>query len=339
MAELLIASTFELQQCRFSTRLSTVVASGPRRVALIIHNSVHNAVCRLRKLTRTVIAVSITQHEEKRSNMLVSGRVRSHFRQAATDVNVASIERFWESEGFVRGEPGASVDSSERRREWRAFEAGVDWSSEAQVARVMRVYESVVAASGEDRRAEHEAVLSLDGWRLSDRGTIVLAGAAVPGFRGLVALRDRGGIEDAFARVTMSMGVNPAGCIGASKELIEATAKTVLTEVGDSWTERDDVHELVARVQKRLGLHPTSISSTQRDDAIAVASKRILGGLSAIALGVSDLRNHGGSGHGRVGSPIVSERHARLAVGAAHTWCELVLATYSDPSAPWKRAA
>jgi len=81
---------------------------------------------------------------------------------------------------------------------------------------------------------------------------------------------------------------DPAGAIGAAKQLVEATAKVVLTErrlpvAGDA-------------AQQALHLHPSSILPG-RDSSEAV--KKILGGVSSIAVGVAELRNRGyGSGHG-----------------------------------------
>lgn len=67
--------------------------------------------------------------------------------------------------------------------------------------------------------------------------------------------------------------------------------------------------------------------------------KKILGGLSSAAVGVAELRNRGyGSGHGPLSRPVgLHARHAYLAVGAAHTWCQMMLDTMADPDAPWCR--
>lgn len=68
--------------------------------------------------------------------------------------------------------------------------------------------------------------------------------------------------------------------------------------------------------------------------------KKILGGVSAIAIGVAELRNRGyGTGHGAAGERTgLGDRHAHLAVNAALTWCQLMLDTLADPMAPWKGA-
>nr|WP_279629210.1 abortive infection family protein [Amycolatopsis thailandensis] len=83
-----------------------------------------------------------------------------------------------------------------------------------------------------------------------------------------------------------------------------------------------------------LQLHPTSVTpGPDSSDAV----KKILGSASGVALGVNELRNLTGTGHGpgtrRVG---LRPRHAQLAVNAALTWCQLMLDTLTDPDAPWR---
>ncbi|MET8361329.1 abortive infection family protein [Micromonospora sp. NPDC005171] len=69
------------------------------------------------------------------------------------------------------------------------------------------------------------------------------------------------------------------------------------------------------------------------------AIKRLLGSVSGIAIGLAELRNRGyGTGHGPATAPVgLGPRHARLAVNAAFTWCQLMLDTLADPKAPWRK--
>ncbi|NJP90904.1 abortive infection family protein [Nonomuraea sp. FMUSA5-5] len=152
-------------------------------------------------------------------------------------------------------------------------------------------------------------------------------------------LSDPSGIQAELERIRRSVAEHPDDAIGAAKQLIEATAKIVLKERGESLSDHDDLADLVKRSQQSLLLHPRQSPSLSNPDA-AGAVKRILGGLSSIALGVTELRNQYGSGHGRLSAPTgLSPRHARLAVNAASTWCEVMLETLADPSAPWRSAS
>jgi Abortive infection C-terminus len=95
---------------------------------------------------------------------------------------------------------------------------------------------------------------------------------------------------------------------------------------------------LFRRRRWALRVHPTTaVPSPDGSDAV----KRILGGITTVASGVAELRNRGyGTGHGRSRPPAgLSARHAHLAVGAVRLWCEFMLDTLGDPSAPWRKNA
>ena len=122
--------------------------------------------------------------------------------------------------------------------------------------------------------------------------------------------------------------------LGSSKELLETVAKFVLREVGEEPPGKFPA--LLARALEVLGLHPKAASGSS--DEIVSATRKILGGLQQIGLGVNELRNDYGTGHGRA-EPLVrlNLRHARLAAGAAVVLATTMLDTYDDPSAPWRR--
>ena len=81
---------------------------------------------------------------------------------------------------------------------------------------------------------------------------------------------------------------DPGGTAGASKELMEATAKAVLDELGIAYTDREDSSALASRAQQRLGLGAAEVDAGV-DDAPSI--RRILGGLSSITKGIDELRN------------------------------------------------
>jgi hypothetical protein len=153
--------------------------------------------------------------------------------------------------------------------------------------------------------------------------------------KSLAVLRDAAMILDSFARIDRALPGDPAQAIGSAKELVEATAKTVLLELGVPFDGRTaQLPSLVDAAQRALLLHPQQ-HALGPDGTNSV--KRILGGLMTIALGLGELRNDGwGTGHAahRVG---LRPRHAHLAVNVAQTWRRLVLDTLADPEAPWRR--
>lgn len=240
----------------------------------------------------------------------------------------------WEAEGFVPSN-SAQLEQGERRTLWRTYEDSVDWTRADQVARAIRVFESAILDTPDEYLIRLRRALAQDGWEIDDNRRIRRVDSPLRELSGIKGLKDPGGILDAFHRAELLIDQNPAGVVGASKELIEATAKTILSELGEAADSKADIPDLVAKVQKRLGLHPAGLEGPS---AAVAASKKILGGASQIALGVNELRNKGGgAGHGQHAAPRLSPRHARLALNAARTWCELVLDTYTDERAPWRR--
>ena len=261
---------------------------------------------------------------------LMSRRIRRHFRDLAAFSTSRKIVSAWRDEGFAPSGVGIE-EQGVRRTVWRDYEESVDWSDRNHVRRAVSVMETLILHEPEENLDHHRAVLERDGWTLDGKRRLAKQSGDAH-LSGLGALRDPGGILDALARAIHLLEPNPAGCVGAAKDLIEATAKTVLEQTGAGWSDKDKLPGLIARAQRTLGLHPATVDISRKS---AEATKQILGGLSAIAVGIDMLRNSEGSGHGRSTAPKLSPRHARLAFNAARTWCELVLDTFSDPAAPW----
>jgi hypothetical protein len=269
---------------------------------------------------------------------LVSKATRRALRGLATEMYVKAIEGLWQDQGFVPVSDFLYEDSSVRRTTFEAYAAGVDWTDVAQVERALRVFESQLRwlARQEWHRPssldEVRELLDDDGFELDERCQI--RWRRPPALEATLAgLSDPSGIRAELERIRRALPDDPAG---AAKQLVEATAKVVLTErrlpvAGDA-----KIPELVKAAQQALHLHPSSILPGP-DSSEAV--KKILGGVSSIAVGVAELRNRGyGSGHGQASTPTgLSPRHAHLAVNAAITWCHLLLDTLADPTAPWRR--
>lgn len=270
---------------------------------------------------------------------LISGRIRTAFRDLASNHFVLrQIDSLWQAEGFAHG--GYEVLGGERVSLWRAYEAVADWTNPEHVARVMRVYEVVLSEHVSDETRDRLTVtLNRDGWRVDEYHRIVPIDdtrAAVAPLSGLGALRTTEGIEEAFNRLGLLLDGDPAGVIGAAKELLEATAKTVLDHLGIAYTDREDFSALLPRAQAALGLGAAGVDGSI-DSAPSI--RRILGGLASIAQGIDELRNAEGGGHGRVRATRLTTRHARLVVNSARAWCEIVLDTLGDPEAPWQRSS
>jgi hypothetical protein len=96
--------------------------------------------------------------------------------------------------------------------------------------------------------------------------------------------------------------------LASTKELLETTAKVVLTRVGKSPPAKFPA--LVTIAFEALQLHPKTnpASGTRMEEPV----RKILGGTLQIVLGIDELRNTYGTGHGRIEPARLSVRHARL---------------------------
>lgn len=115
--------------------------------------------------------------------------------------------------------------------------------------------------------------------------------------------------------------------IGIAKELIESCCKHILEAKNKNYNNYD-MPTLVKETLKELKLTPDDI---EEDKRISKPSKKILGSLSRIAHGMTELRNYFGDGHGKgISFKPLPPRYAKLAVGAASTWVNFVFETFKE---------
>ncbi len=263
-----------------------------------------------------------------------------------TDSTWTKIDTAFRDEGFSPVDSDAlNGDSSVRRKRTQEYLNAVDWTKPAEVERALRAFERLLvdvrpddiygsskAWDGFVRNMQH------DGYEVTDAGHVNPVGSAPWWDSGiLAALRSPEAIVDQLERIRTGLGSDPALAVGSAHDLIESTAKTVLSERGIAWNDRkDDLPALVNRAQDALGLRAVTAAAGP-DGSEQV--RRILGASTSIAIGVGELRNRYGTGHGRHGQSGLKPRHARLAVHAAMTWCLLMLDTLQDSDAPWHSGA
>ena len=141
-------------------------------------------------------------------------------------------------------------------------------------------------------------------------------------------------LREHLVRLERGLEDDPAAVIGSSKELIESVCKLALQRLEIEYDEKADVPVLVKTTLKALKLHPDAVAPTA---PAAAAVQRILGSLASMAVGVAELRNEIGTGHGRATALALTERHGHLAAGAATTFVRLLIETLEDPRAPWRQ--
>jgi hypothetical protein len=236
----------------------------------------------------------------------VSKATRRALRGLATEMEVKAIEELWQDQGFVPVSELHYEDSSMRPTTFESYAAGVDWTDVTQVERALRAFESQLRwLARQDwhrpsRFDEIRELLDEDGFALDEHCRIHWW--RPPALETTLAgLTDPSGIRAELERIRRALPNDPAGAIGAAKQLVEATAKVVLSVRGLPVDADAKVPELVKAAQQALGLHP---SSTTAGPDSSEAVKKILGGVSSIAIGVAELRNRGyGSGHGQASTP------------------------------------
>jgi len=142
---------------------------------------------------------------------------------------------------------------------------------------------------------------------------------------------DPGYVAQQITRMEAAVANDPALAIGTAKELVETCCKTILQARRIQFGKSADLSELVKLTIKGLELTPDDIPDKAK---AADTMKRLLSNLATITKGVSELRNHYGTGHGKTaGSKGLGPRHAKLAVGAASTLAVFLAETHNEK--PW----
>jgi hypothetical protein len=251
---------------------------------------------------------------------LISRTTRGLFRDLMTSSTVGRIGAAFQDEGFAPSSDCTYDDSSVRRILTQQYLEAVDWTDINHIDRVLRVFERLITDLGIEAQYTRNFFNALrrDGYITDeDTGHIRHAG---PQFAPASPnnLADPSAIRLQLARIQRAITDDPALAVGSAKELIESTAKVVLTERGKTISDKADLPELVRDAQQALGLHPSS-ATLGPDGGGAV--KKILGSVCGIAIGLAELRNRGyGTGHGPATSLVgLGARHAHLAVNAAFT--------------------
>ena len=114
-------------------------------------------------------------------------------------------------------------------------------------------------------------------------------------------------ISKQYLRIRSSIeNDDPALTIGTSKEMLETVLKAILDELGQHYTRNDDIPRLLKEVQKHLGIDPNS-ESAKVDEIL----RRTLNNFGQIVVGVTEMRNLAGTGHGKTSMPDVDRERPR----------------------------
>jgi hypothetical protein len=231
-----------------------------------------------------------------------------------------------------------------RRTLVAAIDSTIDFSAPAEAQRYLRVVERFLEQLADTaKRTDHPWAQQMGTKILRElaRADIVpdardrlLLPSRVATSRTLASAADETGIRLAITGLERA-GIEPEERIGLAKELVEATVKFALDQLGETYSRSADLGDLTKQLHGRLKMDPAGVAPTAKGAATIV---RVLGGLANIPAGLAELRNEGyGTGHGRaMRIPGIKERHADLAARSAIAYATFVLDTVNDPGAPWR---
>lgn len=187
------------------------------------------------------------------------------------------------------------------------------------------------------------------GWTLVERETLArgvryrvepwdpLFHRAERSLRTSAAILSSAWMHQEIERIEAAIDTDPALAIGTAKEMVETCCKHIADALKLELPPNPDITVLVKAVLKSLRLVPEGIPQSAKG---ADSVKRTLSNLSQITQGLAEIRSLYGTGHGRAsGHQGLSARHARLAVGAAATFVDFLVATLKARSAEADKAA
>jgi hypothetical protein len=272
---------------------------------------------------------------------LVSGNTRLALREYFVGTTLATVADAFEAAGIRCDRDFDPLVSGQRRALVEQFYHSLDFGRWNDVRKLLAVFEHVldnleIQASTDqpyqDPSAKQELdkllrCLRRDGFEWDDGRLVPPADMiTISTVHDAIAGLDAPELNRQIARLRDSVNDDPGLAVGTAKEMLETTCKTILEncdiEVDASW----DVGELLKRTRKELKLLPDDIPAAARG---AETIKRLLSNLGQVGVGLSELRNLYGSGHGRSGyAKGLTPRHARLAVGAVSTLVLFLFETY-----------
>ncbi|MBA4313602.1 MAG: hypothetical protein C0417_13335 [Chlorobiaceae bacterium] len=270
---------------------------------------------------------------------LISKKTRSEFQEFLVSTTIREIKRYFDNHDIQFTQlPAEKLPSGQRRRQVAQYYASVDWTNTKQVRQVINVYADILSdltGTTDSWNANIRQtwidkltkVLFKDGYQF-DNGKISIVGQVVSfdNLENATDLLDKGHFQEYIERIKKSIDQDPGLAIGSTKELVEATLKTILTELKTPADKDDDIPKLLKQVQKALDLVPDDVDDAKKGADII---KVLLSNLGQVVIKVAELRNLYGTGHGKDKKRKgLNERHARLTVGAGVTLATFLLETF-----------
>jgi hypothetical protein len=248
------------------------------------------------------------------------------FREWLVGWTLRTIADAFNAQGFVPANlDDSALPGGQRRNLVECFYANIDLKNPDHVRRLIAVYEEILfVAPAEFEQGKQKLIrrLERDGFEFKD--------GRIRGLRQAIEVIPKVGLDtehlDVYLeRIKNSVESDPELAIGSAKDLLEGTLKSILSGLKQTGYERDEIPVLLKKAQLGLELAPDQVDGSRKG---VETIKRTLSNLGSIVVGVFELRNLYGSGHGQSKRRTVDPRLARLVVGAAGTLCRFLLETY-----------
>lgn len=269
---------------------------------------------------------------------LISKATRRAFEQHLVENGVLrQIHELFDDAGIPQAAiPADRLPGGQRRALITQYYASVDWTSTADVRKVLRVFERILcgAAPGPFAQEPSDAFQKLtstllrDGFAFEGTGAdghiVSRTGVDLAHVAAATDLVDRATLRDQIRRIEQSIEADPGQAIGSAKELAETAAKHVLEQYDEDPDAYDTFPRLIKAAIGKLDLSSEPLAEAKKG---STALAMLIGGLGQIAEGTATLRNLYGTGHGRTRRDGAEGRHARLVVGACASLAAFLLET------------
>ena len=277
---------------------------------------------------------------------LISKKTRGEFEDYFNSRTLREIDRYFENYGLVTKLLSDSQPLGQRRTLVREYYAAIDWTNRKQIKQVLNVFADILSELESDgkevnaysangsRKQFDKLSLSLkrDGYIFEENSLIstnpVVADniADFEIIENATDLLDKGHFQEYVDRIRKSVDEDTSLAIGSTKELVEATLKTILDRLEIGFDKNDDIPKLLKNVQKALELVPDEVDESKKGSEII---KVLLNNLGQVVIKIAELRNLYGTGHGKEYKRNgLNERHAKLVVGAGVTLSAFLLETF-----------
>lgn len=269
---------------------------------------------------------------------IISKKTRNEFLEFLTSKTLREITIYFDNHDIFLSEKSQGIiDWWQRRTLITQYYASIDWWNAYQIKKLIGVYEEILNDLEEPNLwdSDYNALnltrlskfLLRDGYIFKNHK--LEKTSSIENFEALenaTSLLDKTHFHEYLERIKKSVDTDPGLAIGSTKELIESTLKTILTQSKIDFEKNDDIPKLLKTVQKTLELIPDWV-----DDAKIGAEiiKILLNNLGSVVIKLAELRNLYGTGHWKEKRRSgLSGRHARLAVWAGITLSTFLLETF-----------